>query len=137
MKKERKPLFQNINSFFSFDNKNQIDILPIKNEVLTKMSYRLNVDETIHNEMYPYFCKFLEEYVDEELLSDIWGEEDYEIVYDSEKLKLKIDMNSIWDKVLDVCMGNDYGYTRNFSKRNIEYSYEEFIKKVKKNKSKY
>lgn len=132
MKKERKPLFQNVNSFFSFDNKNQIDILPIKNEVLTKMSYGLNVDETIHTELYIYFCKFLEEYVDEELLSDIWGEEDYEIVYDSEKLKLKIDMNSIWDKVLDVCMGNDYGYTRNFSKRNIEYSYEEFIKKVNK-----
>lgn len=132
MKKERTPLFKNVNSFFSFDSNNQIEILPIKNEVLTKMSYGLNVDETIHNEMYPYFCKFLEEYVDDELLSDIWGEEDYEIVYDSEKLKLKIDMNSIWDKVLDVCMGNDYGYTRNFSKRNIEYSYEEFIKKVNK-----
>lgn len=130
--KARKPLFENVNSFFSFDNKNQIEILPIKNEILTKMSHNLYNDETIHNEMYIYFSNYLEQYINEEILSDVWGEEDYDIVYDSEKLKFRVDMNSIWNKILEVCMGSDYGYTRNFSKRNIEFSYEEFIRKVNK-----
>lgn len=132
MKNMPKPLFETVNSFFSFEDKNIKRIVPIKNEFLSEIANVSGENDNINVQLFPYACEVLKKYIADDLLCEIWHCEDFEIVWEENKLKLQVDKDSILNKILDVCMGNQFNYLKTFTNRERHFSYEEFIARVNK-----
>lgn len=135
MKKTRNPLFENVNSFFSFEDKNLKRIAPIENEVLSKIANISLEENGINGELYCCVSEDLEHYIEGDLLCEIWQCEDFFIVWENDKLKLQVNRDSLLNKMIDVCMGYQFKDLSPFTKRNQSFTYDEFLAKVNKIKT--
>ena len=132
MEKVQKALFENVNSFFSLNEEGLKEIAEIKNAELHKLARISHEMENIDSKIYPFICEILAELIDIDFLADIWNKEDYKFIMEKEKLKLQINMMSLINTAIDVCLGYGYDPTRLKSNRKEIFTYETFVDKVKK-----